>query len=185
MRHTLLPGWIVLLALACSSPDARGSQASPPGQSGGAATSTDFKVVVWYSRDRPLETFKYQIYDVRKGEYTPAVDAWLQLMRTKYTSHYVTLREVNLADEKGKTEMLKVGAVVKRELAAAAAMEGVVVGYGLPGYKLPTIATTTTVPVPAGVSRTAPPGGLYGGPSYLNPPGASFPFPVPYPRPHP
>ena len=41
----------------------------------------DFKVVVWYRRDRPLETFKYQIYDLRKGEYTPAVDDWLELMR--------------------------------------------------------------------------------------------------------
>ena len=41
----------------------------------------DYKVVIWYRQDRPLDTFKYQIYDVRKGEYTPAVDAWLELMR--------------------------------------------------------------------------------------------------------
>ena len=95
---------------------------------GGPAGHTDFKVVVWYSRDRPLDTFKYQVYDVRKGEYTPAVDAWIQLMRTKYTSYDVALREVDLADEQGKTEMLKVGSVIKRELIAAAALEGIVVG---------------------------------------------------------
>ncbi len=185
MRHILLPGFIVLLALGCFSPDAPGRQASPPGQPTEAANQTDFKVVVWYSRDRPLETFKYQIYDVRKGEYTPAVDAWLQLMRTNYTSHYVALCEVNQADEKGNTEMLKVGAVVKRELVAAAAMEGVVVGYGLPGYKLPTIATTTTIPAPARISQPATRGPIPDRTSYSNPPGARFPFPVPYPRPHP
>ena len=89
MRHTLLPGFIVFLALGCSSPAAPGSQATPPGQPSDAANQTDFKVVVWYNRDRPLETFKYQIYDVRKGEYTPAVDAWLQLFAPRYKSHYV------------------------------------------------------------------------------------------------
>ena len=45
--------------------------------------------MIWYRRDRPLETFKYQIYDVRKGQYTPAVDAWVQLLRTKYTTYDV------------------------------------------------------------------------------------------------
>ena len=65
----------------------------------GDAGHTDFRVVVWYRRDRPLETFKYQVYDVRKGQYTPAVDAWIQLLRTKYPAYDITIREVDLARE--------------------------------------------------------------------------------------
>ncbi|MGZ3415554.1 MAG: hypothetical protein ACXVAT_17180, partial [Isosphaeraceae bacterium] len=95
MRCPSVPGLIALLAIACST--------------AGAAGHTDFKVVVWYRRDRPLDTFKYQVYDVRKGQYTPAVDAWIQLLRTKYPAYDVTIREVDLAREQGETESLKVG----------------------------------------------------------------------------
>ena len=43
-----------------------------------AGQSVDFKVVVWYRKSDPLGTFKYEIYDVRKGEYTPKVDEWVK-----------------------------------------------------------------------------------------------------------
>ena len=72
--------------------------------------------MVWYRRDGPLDTFKYQVYDVRKGQYTPAVDVWIQLLRTKYPAYDVMIREVDLTREQGETESLKVGSVVKREL---------------------------------------------------------------------
>jgi hypothetical protein len=39
----------------------------PPTAQVAASRRTDYKVVVWYRRDRPLETFKYEVYDVRKG----------------------------------------------------------------------------------------------------------------------
>jgi hypothetical protein len=175
----------VLLALVCTAPAASGSQANSDGRTKVTVGGTDFKVVIWYRRDRPLETFKYQVYDLRRGEYTPAVDAWVELVRTKYTAYHVALHRVDLADEQGDTESLKVGSVVKRELMAAAALEGVVIGYGVPGYQVPTIAPTTTLP--ARMSSTRPPlqGSTPDRSSYLNPPGASLPFPVPYPRPHP
>jgi hypothetical protein len=176
---------IVFLAIACSTAGAAGPQANAPGATVATPRLTDFKVVLWYRRDRPLDTFKYQIYDLRKGQYTPAFDAWVQLLRTKYTAYHVTVRDVVLEDETGETEMLKVGAVVKRELMAAAALEGVVVGYGVPGFQLPAIAPRTDLAAPSRISQPATPGAAFGRSSYLNPPWPSFPFPMPYPKPHP
>ena len=57
-----------------------------------------------------------KVYDVRKGQYTPAVDAWIRALRTKYPAYDITSREVDLAREQGETESLKVGSVIKREL---------------------------------------------------------------------
>lgn len=185
MRCTSVPGLIVLLAIAGSSAGATGPQASPPGRRAATSGHTDFKVVIWYRRDRPLDTFKYQVYDVRLGQYTPAVDAWVQLLRTKYTTYDVTIREVDLAREQGGTESLKVGSVIKRELLAAAAREGIVIGNAVPGLQAPTIAPRTGLAPPARISQPAPQGRALGGSSYLNPPGPTFPFPMPYPRPHP
>jgi hypothetical protein len=186
VRSTSVAGLIVLLVLACASPDATGSQANLASRPAATPEEIGFKVAVWYRRDQPLDTFKYQVYDVRKGQYTPAVDAWVQLMRTKYTAYHVTIRDVDLAHELGETESLKVGAVVKRELMAAAALEGVVVGDGVPGFQVPAIAPRTGLPAaPGRIGRPAPPGLGARGLNELNPPAPSFPVPVPYPRPHP
>lgn len=150
-----------------------------------AADNPDFKVVVWYRRDDPLGTFKYEVYDVRKGEYTKPVDAWVRNIETKYPAYFVVVRGVDLKREHGDTEQLKVGSVVKRELMVAAAMSGVFLGGALPtpasglqGARLSTPTTTlgsSNRPLgSAGIDR-----------SYLNPPPTPFPVPVPYPRPHP
>jgi hypothetical protein len=146
----------------------------------------DFRVIVWYRRDRPLDTFKYQTYDLRKGEYTDAVDDWLELMRAKFGKYEVIVREVTLSQESGTTESLKVGSVVKRELLAAAALEGVFVGE--PGYRGSARPPSLRQAPPAAPDhfRSSPrlrPGAP--GAMNLNPPGPSFPFPIPYPRPHP
>ncbi len=186
MRFTSVPGLIVLLATACSTAGATEPQANPPGRPAATPGHTDFKVVLWYHRDRPLDTFKYQVYDVRKGQYTTAVDAWLQLLWTKYPAYNVTIREVDLAREQGQTESLKVGSVIKRELLAAAALEGVVIGDTVPGFQVRTIAPRTGLPAAPGmIGRPSPLGSSFRGSNELNPPGPSFPVPVPYPRPHP
>ena len=62
----------------------------------------DFKVVFWYRRADPLATFKYQVYDVRKGEYTPAVEAWIQNVQSKYPAYTAFTRDVDLSIEKGR-----------------------------------------------------------------------------------
>jgi hypothetical protein len=145
-----------------------------------AAGHADFKVLVWYSRKDAIGTFKYQIYDLRKGEYTPAVDAWLRDLATKYPSYTAFVRSVDLARVTGATEKLKVGSVIQRELTVAAAMSGVMFGgpfdlgqsIKMPGQNL-------------GPGRSAQPGPFSPDRSVLNANPPSFPVPMPYPRPHP
>ena len=66
---------------------------------------------------------------MRKGEYTPAVEDWVRNTRTKYPSYRVPVRAVDLSRERGgRTEKLKVGSVIHRELLIAAAQAGVFLG---------------------------------------------------------
>jgi hypothetical protein len=191
MKHACPLGLALLAALV--APDravpARAQTSSrPAGSVPPSPARIDFKVITWFRRDQPLATFKYQIYDVRKGEYTPAVDAWRELMRTKHPAYEVTVRDVDLAREKGQTEMLKVGSVIRRELDAVAGLEGVFVGEGVAAGlgHLPTPAPTFgSSTAPQGQFRPGPPGPRIDRSLYANPPSSGFPFPVPYPRPHP
>ena len=144
------------------------------------AGNADFKVLVWYRRDDALGTFQYQVYDLRKGEYSAAVDAWIKDIPAKYPAYIVLVRDVDLKRAKGETEMLKVGWVIKRELMVAAAMSGVVLG-GPP---------TINPGPPDSLHNLAPranlqPGRVSSDRSFLNQNPTLFPVPVPYPRPHP
>jgi hypothetical protein len=150
-----------------------------PGEAAGRShvEHADFKVVVWYRRDDALGTFKYQVYDVRKGEYTPAVETWSREVRTKYPAYIVLVRDVDLSREKGETESLKVGSVIKRDLGVAAGLAGIVIGQG------PRIGTGPLPSRPSqGPRRNLMPGSLIGNRDYLNPAPMSFPVPVPYPH---
>lgn len=141
----------------------------------------DLVVVVWYRGDDALETFKYRVYDVRKGEYTAAVDEWVAMMRRKFPGYVVRARRVVLAKEQGATESLKVGSVIHRELIGAAAMSGIVLGEPLqvgPGPASPSRPA-------ARIDRWSEPQPGAGGQTNINPVDRGSPFPVPYPRPHP
>jgi len=151
-----------------------------------AVARPDFKVLVWYRRDDPLGTFKYEVYDLRKGEYTVAVDTWLKNIENNYPAYRVAVRSVDLKRERGETEMLKVGSVIKRDLLVAAGMAGVFVDGGAsasPGLSL----GMSRVPGPgaSGGSLNRSPGSAGSDRSYLNPTESPFPVPIPYPRPHP
>ncbi|WP_165228254.1 hypothetical protein [Aquisphaera insulae] len=159
--------------------------AQPPSHlAAGPAQVIAYRVVVYYRRDRPLDTFQYQIYDLRKGEYNKAVEDWEALMKSRFPDYEVRVRPVDLAREKGETEKLKVGAVIQRELLAAAALQGVFVGGP------PMIVPAASSPAPRRLSPSpalpglSPPDGRFT-PLNLGPPAYSFPVPVPYPRPFP
>jgi hypothetical protein len=109
-----------------AGPGEAGGGQRPARASGLAPPGTDYVVLVWYLRDKPLDTFQSQTYDVRKGEYTPAVDAWVELMRSKHPRYLVRVHAVDLDRERGATEQLKVGSVIHRELLMAAAQSGVI-----------------------------------------------------------
>jgi hypothetical protein len=168
-----------LLILASALAPASEGQGTPARL---VAPRADFKVVFWYRRDRPIETFQYQVYDVRKGEYTPSVDEWQNMMRARFPGYEVAVRDVSLEREKGPTEARKVGAVVHRELLAAAATQGVFVGplgaaaTGLRLDRSPSVAGGL------GPARVLSPSSPFLGPPALP---VGFPVPVPYPRPHP
>jgi hypothetical protein len=176
----------LLLIGPWSLPQAVANPPDPPPKSATVPPDVDYKVIIWYRRDQPLATFKYQIYNVRKGEYTPAVETWLELMRTKFRGYNVVVRNVDLTREEGQTEALKVGSVIKRELMAVAGLEGVFIGPGMlggpsrspgPGFGPISAPQVTSRPTAIG---PRPARALE-----LNPPSSGFPFPVPYPRPHP
>ena len=173
----------LLVPLLCSlgAPGRSAEAGDPPAP---AAVQADFRVVVWYRRDRPLDTFRYQAYDLRKGEYSRAVDDWLVLLKTRYPAYEVHIRDVVLAREKGATEALRLGSVIHRELLAAAAMEGIFLGEPLPRLASPRPGfTLPAAPRLPGASAFPTIGSS--GAVDLNPPRPSFPVPVPYPRPHP
>ncbi|QEH34933.1 hypothetical protein OJF2_34780 [Aquisphaera giovannonii] len=146
------------------------------------APAIAYKVVVYYRRDRPLDTFQYQVYDLRRGEYTKAVRDWEALMESRFPNYEVRVRPVDLSREKGRTEKLKLGAVIQRELFAAAALQGVFIGAPpmiTPGAS----ASRGLAPAPR-LPGLSPLGGGYT-PLNLGPPPYTFPVPVPYPRPFP
>jgi hypothetical protein len=162
--------------------------AAGPGEAGGVrrpaagrgAARADFVVLIWYRRADALGTFQYQTYDVRKDEYTGAVDDWIKLMREKHPAYLVRVRAVDLRRERGETETLKVGSVIYRELLIAAAESGVVLGAPMQIGPGPYAAQR-----PSSRARvwTETPGA--GGIRDLNPVGGTSPFPFPYMRPRP
>jgi hypothetical protein len=121
---------LVMLSLISRSAPGEPFGPGEAAQRSNASQRADFKVVVWYRQSDPLGTFKFEIYDVRKGEYTAEVDAWIKDVRARFPSHYVALRDVDLTREKGATDLLKVGKVIDREVAVAASRAGVVIGPG-------------------------------------------------------
>jgi hypothetical protein len=176
--------WPVLLLLA-ASPRAVFATSSPQGDPPPAPAATpEYRVAVWYDRARPLDSFRYQVYDLRKGEYTRAVDDWVALLQARFPGYEVRVRDVFLAREKGATEKLRVGSVLNRELLAAAASEGIVPGESLRprGIERPDAVLRLLPRMPG--PRLLP-GLVSSGRIDHGPPPPSFPVPVPYPRPHP
>ncbi len=153
-----------------------------PGEAGRGRSvcRADYRVIVWYSKSDPLGTFKYQIYDVRKGEDSPAVDRWLKQIASQYPDYIAISRAVDLSRERGEIESLKVGSVIKRELLAAAALAGVPVGSSLRFPSTPIGGLVTGRPV-ASLPRVP----AIANPAIAPPLQPLFPVPVPFPRPHP
>ncbi len=83
-----------------------------------AAPAPDFKVVFWLDG----ATLRHQAYDVRKGQFTPAVDDWLRRQRFRVDEagyvtgdRFATVRDVFLAHYPGRTEHEKLDAAIAQE----------------------------------------------------------------------
>jgi hypothetical protein len=153
-----------------------------------------FRLVIWYDRRRPFETFHHRAYDLAKGEYTKAVDDWRMLMERSYPGYTVLVRDraVTAGDSADKV----LAAVADEEELALAKSIMQAHGFGdtqrrsnySAGYHGFSWSPQTTAPrrdssslknavphsfSPLGAAHPAP------SPTYL------FPNPMPYPRPHP
>ena len=75
----------------------RAELAPAPGTAPSAGTPA-IKLVIWYDRALPFETFRYRAYDIRKGQYTKAVDNWMALMERSYRGYTVLVRDLQVAE---------------------------------------------------------------------------------------
>src|SRR5512135_1137054 len=83
-----------------------------------APAAPDFKVIFWLDG----ATVRHQAYDIRKGQYTPAVEDWLRRQRPRFDEagyavegRLAAVRDVYLAREPGRTESEKLEAAIARE----------------------------------------------------------------------
>jgi hypothetical protein len=160
-------------------------------ETSGSTGSPDYKILVWFDTRRPLDTFQSQPYDLRRSQYTQAVDDWLKVIKTQYPTYKAYTRNVYLARESGANDREKVGSAIVRELMVTASYYGGVdpAGLGLIGSRgLPALPFSTPPRLLTPVTPPQPFGSIgranFPGPD-LSPQPPLFPVPMPYPRPHP
>ena len=171
----------------------------------GASAPAEFKVAYWFDRRDPLNTFRFQAYDLRKGEYTAAVDEWLRRMKTSYPRYEAYVKEVR--------------AQSRSDLATAILNENLAVGGPTTGtgirddHGLGLVNLSSNRPIGYSSAYTGPSSSrsslsfsssnLFGrsslgdssqsllgrppgsGAYQPSPPTYLYPIPYPYPRPHP
>jgi hypothetical protein len=157
---------------------------------------SEFKIAFWFRRNDPLNTFEFQVYNVRKGEYNPAaVEAWLARIGRDFPGYNAYIKDVRIAP--GEEAKKKVAAAIIDEHIATG---GPYTGLGLHGtrdrifgsaigslYHSQGLGIASEAPRFSGGPGFAHPlrslPGVGGGAGAFSPP--PYPFPIPYPRPHP
>ena len=168
--------------------DSRASAESKADMTGPAAPSmAKYKVVFWFDRT----TWRSQTYDVRKGEYTAAVDEWVN--RIEFDTfgfarpgHMATVREISLPENPAESFKERLAAAIRDELERTLRRGAV---SPSPSWIYPLPISHASGPMAHVGPRARPARGP------MPSPGASgvdpftlpqpSPFPYPYPRPHP
>jgi hypothetical protein len=75
------------------------SRAAGPADAGPSPppTASVYKLLIWYDRSRPFDSFQYRAYNVTRGQYTKAVDDWMVLVRREFPRYTVAVRELTIA----------------------------------------------------------------------------------------
>jgi hypothetical protein len=165
----------------------------------------DYVVVFWYARSDPLTSLRHQTYDVRQGQYTPAVRQWVETLATKYPAYAAYVREIRIDPQSSASEKKQLATVILQEYVDKGGPNG---GYGVRDagglyggadvrHMLRSgavVARPGPVPEPGagaylrGYGFLAAPGANRP-PAFLQSPSpatpAPMPFPYPYVRPHP
>jgi hypothetical protein len=171
---------LFLIALAQPPAPERATTANPA--SGPAKPIADLKIAFWYDRNRPLDTFRYQVYDLAKGEDSPELDRWMKTIRDRFPSYSAYTREFDLSRVHGDTRNHKIGTAIQSEFLAVGTAHGYDFGGYVPGVdRLPSASPRPFRPFP--VRPLPTPRGRT--PELPGPPSSRFPVPIPYPRPHP
>lgn len=170
MARLLLPLTLAMLP---------GPPAAPPGTP--LPPAPDVRIVFWFDRARPLDTFRYQAYDLARREYTPAVDAWLARLRKEYPGYAAYARDVDASRGQGDTRDHRIGHAILQEFLGVGLQHGYDFGGYLPGIGPSAPLFPSYRPSPA--LRPTP--GRPGLPAGVSPAPTPFPVPFPFPRPHP
>jgi hypothetical protein len=103
--------------------------ADPPAASApGSSRPADYVVVFWYARSDPLTSMRHQTYDVRQGQYTPAVRQWVDSVATKYPAYAAYVREVRIDPQSSAREKKQLATVILQEYVEKGGSNG---GYGV------------------------------------------------------
>jgi hypothetical protein len=119
--RTALIGLAIAAAMALAPMAARGQEAGRRASPARRPEAPDYKIVFWLAGEGG---WKYQVYDVRKGQFTRAVEDWVRRtnrLRFDATGYahvegLATVREVFLDRESGASEREKLAAAIRREL---------------------------------------------------------------------
>jgi hypothetical protein len=164
----------------------------------------DYKIAFWYRRSDPLTSIRHQVYDVRRGEYTRAVDDWLETIRVKHPAYAAYVKDVRLKPGTGGASGAKkqLATVILQEYLDKGGPNGGLgvregfgpwtdSGFGLPG-EIGERPRARPMPRPDASEYLRGYGfinqpGANRPPSFLFAPGSTppSPFPYPYVRPHP
>jgi hypothetical protein len=182
----LLTGILTTLGLRSPAADAPVPGPPPP------PTASVYKLVLWYHRARPFDSFQYRAYNVTRGQYTKAVDDWMALMNREFPRYAVAVRELTLTEGEAarklaaavEDEKLKLAQRILQKYAIGdgrrpSGYQSGYLGIGTPpGAERKANQTPFEHPIP---NRFPPLGSARMTPS----PGYLYPNPWPYPRPHP
>jgi hypothetical protein len=165
------------------------------------AQPADYKVAFWYRRADPLSSMRHQVYDLRQGQYTAAVDEWLRTMRTTRPDYDAYVKDFRVDPESGESARKQLATMILGEYLDRGGPNG---GYGVRDAQgiygsgarpaligTPRVGTWAVPALPSEGSTylrgygflSAP--GANRPPSYALPPTTTSPFPYPYVRPHP
>lgn len=178
---------VVLTACFAVAEDQKEPSASPTSRPAAekaidTTREPDFKIVCWFKRSNPVNTFQSMTYDVGKGQYTAKVDEWLEMMHEHFPNYRAYVKPVWLKTKDPVALEETLAGVVRHERLMAGGEDADYIPPNATfisasvGYE-PSAARTT------GGTRTIP--GSSGGPAAFVPQPYSFPNPYPYVRPHP
>lgn len=200
-RTAIACGLLVLASTALGQKPEGDGASRGPSKPAAAATepvgppAPDYRLAILYERSDPLFSFQFRVYNMRKGEYTPEVDAWLARIEKQYPRYHAYVRDIVLKDEPdgNSPERAVASAVLREHLAVAGPGQGFGIRdtYGIFGRAASSNFQPDASGQPKGAAGMRSRPGTSNvispraAPGSMQPPAYLFPNPFPYPRPHP